>query len=274
MQEITLLKRIDSLEAGFMRQFKQYLQQVIQLPHVHGYQQINALQFWAPGRLGKILTPYIRDMFAMGRAHGDILCHQLINKYDKNRLAQWVPSVESGVIKLAIGYDPATFWLHPTQAIEALDSRTLILAGDVETDILSDIKQILLQHMNQGITMAVAQAAVTSVLKSTYNRGQLICTTETTYAYNRGRLASYAANEVDYVRFSAIMDMRTSTQCKSRHGLVMKMNSPQLAGNTPPLHGRCRSVLSPVYSKYEPQEITKENTDWQRVAPLPKGWKT
>ena len=274
MQEITLLKRIDGLEAAFMREFKQYLQQVMYLPPVHGYQQISSLQFWAPGRLGKILTPYIRDMFAMGRAHGDILCQQLIKKYDKKKLAVWVPSIESEVIKLAVGYDSANFWLHPTEAIAALDTKELILAGDIEADILSDIKSILLNHMNQGLTAAATNTMVADALNATYKRGQLICTTETTYAYNRGRLASYAANDVDYVRFSAIMDMRTSSQCRSRHGLVMRMDSPELPGNTPPLHGRCRSVLSPVYSKYEPKEITAENTDWKSATALPKGWRT
>lgn len=273
MQEITLLKRIDRMEADFMRQFKQYLQQVIYLPQVHGYQQISSLQFWAPGRLGKILTPYIRDMFAMGRAHGDILCQQLIKKYDKKNLAVWVPSVESDVIKLAVGYDSANFWLHPTEAIAALDAKELILAGDIEADILSDVKSILLNHMNQGLTTAATNAMIAEALNATYKRGQLICTTETTYAYNRGRLASYAANDVDYVQFSAVMDMRTSTQCKSRHGLVMRMDSPQLASNTPPLHGRCRSVLSPMYSKYEPSKITQQTTDWSQVSPLPKGWR-
>jgi SPP1 gp7 family putative phage head morphogenesis protein len=119
-----------------------------------------------------------------------------------------------------------------------------------------------------------AEKAIAELLCVNMNRAELIVTTETTYAYNRGRLSSFHQNDVDYVRFSAVMDARTSPQCRSRHGLIMAMDDPRLPSNTPPLHGRCRSILTPIYSAYQPELITKESLDWSDVKPLPKGWRT
>jgi hypothetical protein len=86
-------------------------------------------------------------------------------------------------------------------------------------------------------------------------------------------VAGFHDAEVDYLRFSATIDDRTSPQCRSRHGLVLRMGSAELAANIPPLHGRCRSVLSPLFSQYQPEYITQESLDWSKVAALPKGWR-
>jgi SPP1 gp7 family putative phage head morphogenesis protein len=114
---------------------------------------------------------------------------------------------------------------------------------------------------------------MTELAQVNYDRGELITTTESTYVYNRGRLAGFYDAEVDYLRFSAVLDGRTSSQCRSRHGLILRMGSAEMSANIPPLHGRCRSILSPLFSRYQAELITPESTDWSKVAPLPKGWK-
>ena len=45
------------------------------------------------------------------------------------------------------------------------------------------------------------------------------------------------------VEFCATLDDRTTEMCQSRHGLVMRLDDPRLAYNTPPLHPNCRSML-------------------------------
>lgn len=124
-----------------------------------------------------------------------------------------------------------------------------------------------------GTSRDETESRIVDLLQDTQERASLITTTESTYAYNRGRLVSFKENDVDYVRFSAIRDGRTSEQCNSRHGLIMRLDDPRLADNTPPLHGRCRSVLDPLYSEYQPEMLTKENQDWSKVVALPKGWR-
>lgn len=218
---------------------------------------------WVPrtSSLNNILAEHSGAIFAAGRAHGLILC----------RLAR-------GELKLAdytlpefnFDYD-ADPKVVPLQAIRALENRQMVLAGVFEIDLLTQIKKTLISHLG-GLPRPEAEREIAEVLQSTRNRASLIVTTETTYAYNRGRLASFREANVDYVRFSAVMDARTSPQCRSRHGLVMAMDDPELAANTPPLHGHCRSVLTPIYSRYQGKYITAETTDWSNAKPLPKGW--
>lgn len=73
-----------------------------------------------------------------------------------------------------------------------------------------------------------------------------ISRTETMAAYNQGRVAMFRDGGVAAVQFAAILDDRTTAICRSRDGLVMELEDPRLAGNTPPLHFMCRSVLVPI----------------------------
>ena len=214
--------------------------------------------------LARLLAEHGKKMVAAGRAHGDRLVRELHRRYGGKKLAEY-PEFDFDYLE-----DPR---LVPAKAVEAMEKRALVLAGSVSSDLAAAVKKILISHLVE-ISREEAESQIAGVLADNRNRGSLIVTTETTYAYNRGRLASFAENRVDYVQFSAVMDSRTSPQCRSRHGLVMAINDPRLPGNTPPLHGRCRSVLVPVYGAYQPELITPERLNWEEVAPLPKGWRT
>lgn len=267
--EKSLLKRLDELDEAFVERFDAYLEKIICLPPVFSVQQAASWQLPHVGELVRLLSEHTREMFAVGQAHGNVLVRELHKKYGKRKLADWRPSFR----RLAVEVEPETFWLTPEGAIDELEKRSILLAGDVEGSISQAVKAIVLEHL-RGAARPETEEMIGAALKSNRDRARLITTTETTYAYNRGRLSAYHENEVDYVRFSAVMDSRTSKQCRSRHGLVMRMDSGSLADNTPPLHGRCRSVLSPLYSAYQPELITPESTDWSKAAPLPKGWRT
>lgn len=261
--------RLDELEQEFLTRYQAYLDRVIYLPYLYDANQVATMQLPMAGALARLLTDYAHEVFAVGQAHGDILCRELHKKYAPHKLADWQPSFQ---LAGSIGYDAENFWLRPEAALQSLEARVILLAGDVEHDILVGIKKIMLEHL-QGATRSESEAALAKLFDGNMNRARLITTTETTYDYNRGRLSSFHANGVDYVRFSAVMDARTSAQCRSRHGKVMRLDSPELANNIPPLHGRCRSVLQPIYSQYQPEYITSELTDWSKTIPLPKGWK-
>jgi SPP1 gp7 family putative phage head morphogenesis protein len=81
-------------------------------------------------------------------------------------------------------------------------------------------------------------------------RLETILRTNVTKAYNKGRLASMQDPEVvpflAAVRFSAILDTRTTEQCQLMHGKYFKLTDPELARAAPPLHFNCRSILVPV----------------------------
>jgi SPP1 gp7 family putative phage head morphogenesis protein len=216
------------------------------------------------GHLANLLADHAVEMLAAGQAHGQILVDELHRNYRGRNLAD-LPGFD-----FKFSDNP---WLIPEKAIKAMEARSIVLAGDVDGDLTASIKKIMVRFMTES-TREETEEAVQELLSSSKSRARLITTTETTYAYNRGRLASFAQNRVDHVKFSAIMDARTSPICRSRHGLIMRLDDPALARNTPPLHGRCRSVLTPIFSAYQGDLITPEKLDWSKARPLPKGWNT
>lgn len=216
-----------------------------------------------PGALARMLSGHAVEMLMAGQAHAQLLVIDLHRRYRGRKLANY-PG-------FAFDYqeDPRVI---PEKAIQAMEARSVYLAGDVDGSLLAGVKKIMNSFLAAASTRQEAETAVEALLASTEDRASLITTTETTYSYNRGRLVGYKENLVDYVQFSAIRDARTSAICNSRHGLMMKMDDPRITDNTPPLHGRCRSVLNPVYSAYQPELITDRNLNWGNTVALPPGW--
>ncbi len=250
------------VEHKTLKQLRNALNQLIVLPNVITYAQVVS---WYPaylGMLGRILKEHMYQVFAMGQASGDVLVGELHKRFS-HQLTDWQPS-------FLLADDD---YFKPLEAMKALEAKELILAGNWESDVTSQVKNVLMMQL-QGMDRREAERSIATILNSNLSRAELILTTETTYAYNRGRLSAFRAGNVDYVRFSAVMDARTSAVCSSRHGLIMSMDSPELSSNTPPLHGRCRSILTPILSAYQSELITPEALNWSNVKAIPKGWRT
>jgi SPP1 gp7 family putative phage head morphogenesis protein len=259
-QERYIKQFLDEQEKRLLVKFDAWIENVFaSIPVGATEEQIHQFHLTQPAALSRLLKQHARHMLMAGQAHGDAEAKDLQRRFGF-RLADYP------TININEGFTPE-------EAIRVLDARELVLAGDVEATVVKEIKAILLRHL-AGTSPQATQEAIEDLKGMTMQRAALITITESTYAYNRGRLISYRENNVDHVRFSAILDARTSTVCRSRHGLVMRMDDGSLGANTPPLHGHCRSVLVPIYSRYEPDLITEQNTDWSGAAPLPKGWRT
>ncbi len=255
---------LDDSEEQLLLSWEKWLAGIFDnLPGKVRAEQIAAYTLPSSGELGKLLTNHIHGMFTYGQAHGAVETQKIIDKYEQ-KLA------EEDSLNVLNNFE--SMWVQPKEALAVLNAKELILAGDVEAQVTTQIKQILVD-MLMGTPRKDIEAKIQQLLQSNRNRASLITTTETTYAYNRGRLNFFNQSpSVDYVQFSAIMDKRTSDQCRTRHGLIMALDDPRLEYNTPPLHGHCRSILTPVLSKY--QKIDEDKLDWSNVAALPKGWKT
>lgn len=253
------------------------------------------------GTLARMLAEHGAEMVAAGQAHGQILVDDLHRRYRGRKLSdllyddlpEFQPAALRGLVSEPVDETTESIYgtrklselpgfdfeyaedprLIPERAITAMESRAMVLAGDVDADLAAQVKKALVRYL-AGTARGDTEKALEEILKSNRDRASNITTTESTYSYNRGRLASFAENSVDYVQFSAVNDARTSAICRSRHGLIMRMDDSRISGNTPPLHGRCRSVLVPMYSRYQGALITPERLEWGHVAPLPKGWKS
>lgn len=74
-------------------------------------------------------------------------------------------------------------------------------------------------------------------------------------AYGAGMHEGYQAPPVTDVltalRFTAVIDERTTTICRARDGVTLPLDSPWFFRNYPPLHFNCRSVVLPLRRQVE-----------------------
>lgn len=167
------------------------------------------------------------------------------------------------------------FGVIPAKALRWVKARALALAGSVDQDLHDSVRTVLLDAVGGKLTPEETAAKIQRVIGSTESRARLIGVTEATASFNQGRLAMFADAGVDYLLFTAVLDERTSDICESRDGLLLAADDPAVPENTPPLHGNCRSLWSPVIGRLEPGLVDDaEAQDWGGVTPLPSGWST
>lgn len=163
---------------------------------------------------------------------------------------------------------------EPRQAIEYLTTKALIIKGLLDNELTEDVRQLLLEHLKGGRTLAetimdmreifepwvgdpekIAPSGQVGIAtppgtKSPDNvlqayRLENMIRTPLIEAYNQGRLAIGDGME-DYVigyQYSAILDSRTTEMCEENDGLVIRVDDPRLRKLTPPVHYQCRSML-------------------------------
>jgi SPP1 gp7 family putative phage head morphogenesis protein len=174
----------------------------------------------------------------------------------------------------------------PIGVEQAILQRALVIAGNYSKAILDKLKGSLIAatvplNGQPVISRRELQQQIEKTLNVGKVRAEMIARTETTYAYNNARLATMQESGlVDYVRFLAIDDNRTTDICRSRNGMLIPIGETLLlAANRPPLHVRCRSMLSPVMTQVNPTHAkwaadpTRSAAD-RELAPLPRGWRT
>lgn len=139
----------------------------------------------------------------------------------------------------------------PEEAIKWIEGYVPEIAGNFESAITERIKEVTERALREGMgiktQMDALRVSLPEIQAFSKARIEAIARTEITRADTMGRLISMKGNRnVLGVEFSAIMDDRTSDICSERNGLVMRLDDPELASNTPPLHPNCRSMLLPA----------------------------
>ena len=75
------------------------------------------------------------------------------------------------------------------------------------------------------------------------SNAQRLVRTELNYVHNQAALDSIRDAEMDYFRFVATLDSRTSTMCREHDGKIYPIDAADTGENIPPLHPRCRSII-------------------------------
>ena len=82
--------------------------------------------------------------------------------------------------------------------------------------------------------------------------------TELNYVQNQAALDSIKDAGMTYYRFIATLDNRTSPMCRSKDGEVFAVDDAEPGTNMPPLHPRCRSIISgSLYAEHKPRKGTR-----------------
>lgn len=118
-----------------------------------------------------------------------------------------------------------------------------IKTGRTTQDVLIDLAAVLLPYLGDP-------AVVQDNEQLMPHRLETIVRTNTTEAYNHGRLTTFVDPDVlpfvDWIRYSAILDTRTTEVCRFLHMKLFKPGASALEELLPPNHFNCRSIVVPI----------------------------
>lgn len=154
--------------------------------------------------------------------------------------------------------------VSPKAAIKAMRDKALWVSGVLEGELVKRTQGILTQALRNGEALGETVQKVkeawlpymgdATIIQDAEQlqpyRLKTIVRTNTTDAYNTGRLAKMRDPDLDEwvqgVRYEAVIDERTTELCAGLDGLVFRKDDPDLDRLTPPNHFNCRSLLIPV----------------------------
>lgn len=165
-----------------------------------------------------------------------------------------------------------SFSVVPREALDFYKDYSLFLTGDIEQDLLKKAKHIIYSGIENGLSGETMKGQLENIFPFfTEGRLQNIARTEPSKAINQGRLEAFQSpdleNFVQGVEYSVIMDEGLCEICEARNGLILAMDNPLVAQNTPPLHYQCRCVWVPVdiYSILFESLQEKINQGWDNL---------
>ncbi len=145
----------------------------------------------------------------------------------------------------------------PRQVARAAAS--MLLMGAPPKDAYTQQGQVIANRIGGAIRERAAdltddagmRAAITETGESAARQVETLAHTGVTTAAETGRAAAYDANDIEWVRWAAVLDGRTSAGCAMRHNRLYRMPGYKPVGHSiiiekpPPRHPNCRSTLIP-----------------------------
>ena len=164
-------------------------------------------------------------------------------------------------------------------------NRAIQLAGNFGRSQITEVKQHLIAAIVPQADTGdpIGRKELLRRIESTLHVGAVradnIARTELTSAYNVGRVEmGRRSSLVEAFRFIPIEDNRTTDICRSRSGLIIPADDTALLNaNTPALHFRCRSTLSPIMPRVNAAHRrmmadSERRAENRELVPLMPGW--
>lgn len=160
------------------------------------------------------------------------------------------------------------------QLVDDAKRRAFTVSGVARLDVIADTLAALDRAVAEGTTLQEFKEEVAAKLTEEWQgtvkdpafRLETIFRTNVQSAYSAGRYEQMTDPEVvkfrPYFMFDAIIDDRTTDECKALHGVVLPQDDPFWEGRVPPLHFNCRSGLRSLRkSQAERRGVTKSPPD-------------
>ena len=158
------------------------------------------------------------------------------------------------------------FWATDVLSDDLLGAAQRILVNGMKTGTsTSEMMRLLWEAFVPYLGSSVGEEVVSA------SRLETIVRTNTTSAYNHGRLTEALdpalAAFTDGVRYSAILDSRTTEVCRFLDGKVFRLpqREEELAALLPPRHFNCRSIIVPVMvgEAIDPVTVITDSEIWR-----------
>ena len=138
----------------------------------------------------------------------------------------------------------SNYWQKWTAEIDGI-----VMAGFSSGQTINEVAE----NVYSQLRLTTTDTSSNTLTRAKRSARQLAITGTNHYA-NQARVAFVDVNDdlLEGYRFLAVLDSRTSQQCRALDQRVIPKDSPKLSSFTPPLHPNCRSGLSyEVADKYK-----------------------
>jgi SPP1 gp7 family putative phage head morphogenesis protein len=179
--------------------------------------------------------------------------------------------------------------IRNTSAEDAIRERVNKLASDVSNSEWNRIKSHLIDSISPpaGRENPISRDELIDRINTELgsksgrfaSRAEAIARTETTFAYNAGRLDTYQRSGLVYaVQYMSIDDLRRCDICLSCDGLVVLLSDTNaIARIMPPRHTSCRCVITSILNTPGDREKADDPDRQEKnrsIVPAPPAWMT
>lgn len=114
-----------------------------------------------------------------------------------------------------------------------------------KTELNANIMKTIIQDSVLGKDFLFVVFDIERELNKFINRLNTLIRTESNYIYNQGKIYEYKRNKIEFYKYVAVVDDRTTAICLSLNGNIFKVDECVVGINCPPMHPNCRSTIIP-----------------------------
>ena len=130
--------------------------------------------------------------------------------------------------------------------INALTQRAWTVSLTVSRFTETRARNILAEYVRGDLTTEQAREKMADLLHVMKQRGEMIVETESAWATNAARTEAFKEIGIAEAEFLTSGDPNICPECAALHGTAFKVGTWDYESHMPPIHPRCRCVMSPL----------------------------